>query len=123
VPPEPGDPKESTRSETTMADGGDAPISDAVVGRDDELAIISQALDSAADSRGQVVVLAGEAGIGKTFLLSHTLKSAEKRGFRVINATCRVCPALLRFGRGKLHWGKTQRSRMCLIRSSGCNLK
>jgi predicted ATPase len=92
VPPEPGDPKESTRSETTMADGGDAPISDAVVGRDDELTIISQALDSAADSRGQVVVLAGEAGIGKTFLLSHTLKSAEKRGFRVINATCSSLP-------------------------------
>jgi hypothetical protein len=59
-----------------------------VVGRQDELEVLGEALKNTAESRGQVVVLAGEAGIGKTFLLSHTKHSAEQLGFRVASATC-----------------------------------
>lgn len=92
MPPGPGDSKDSIRSETAVADGSSAPRRDSVIGRKDELEALADALDLATAGQGQVVVLAGQAGIGKTFLLSHTLKSAEERGFRVVTATCSSLP-------------------------------
>jgi DNA-binding SARP family transcriptional activator len=54
-----------------------------VVGRETERARIAAALDRAADGRTQWVLLEGEPGIGKTFMLEHLCDDAALRGFMV----------------------------------------
>jgi AAA ATPase domain len=58
------------------------------VGRDRELAQIGAALDGAAGGRGQLVLLAGEPGIGKTSLADHATAAAGARGFTVLWGRC-----------------------------------
>src|SRR5437870_4504013 len=55
-----------------------------LIGRDDELEDLTRALDDAADSRGSVVFVAGEAGIGKTRLVQETIAVARQRRVRVL---------------------------------------
>lgn len=55
-----------------------------VVGRDDELRVLDQALADAAACRGRAVFLVGEPGIGKTRLARVTAGSAFDRGMRVL---------------------------------------
>lgn len=62
----------------------------AVTGRERELAICSGFLDAASE-RFAVLVLAGEAGVGKTTVWRETTRIAESRGFRVL--TCRPAQA------------------------------
>ena len=52
-------------------------------GRVRELDVLSGALDTLATGRPAVVLLEGEAGIGKTRLLTETLADARSRGFSV----------------------------------------
>ncbi len=52
-------------------------------GRDRELAVVLDALVAAIDGRLQVVSVEGEAGIGKTTLVSTALRRAEELGARV----------------------------------------
>lgn len=54
----------------------------AVVGRDDELARLEAALDDAAAGRGEVVLVVGEPGIGKTRLAQELLARARSRGWQ-----------------------------------------
>jgi hypothetical protein len=54
-----------------------------LVGRTDEMAILSSLLQQAPE-RGGAAVLRGEAGVGKTALLRHAITSAD--GFSVVRA-------------------------------------
>ena len=54
-----------------------------LVGRDDLLALAERRIEEAAGGRGHLLLLAGEAGIGKTRLLSAVLRKAGAAGFRV----------------------------------------
>src|SRR5687767_2289551 len=54
-----------------------------LIGRDTELAMLSQALANTAASRGCTVILAGEGGIGKTRLAKATADEAERRKCQV----------------------------------------
>jgi AAA ATPase domain len=53
------------------------------VGRDDVLARLHRAVDEALAGAGQVVLLTGEAGIGKTTMLAEAARYAADRGARV----------------------------------------
>jgi DNA-binding CsgD family transcriptional regulator len=55
-----------------------------LVGRDDLLVLADQRLDDAIAGRGQLLLLAGEAGIGKTRLLAAIRRKAEARGFSAV---------------------------------------
>ena len=53
------------------------------VGRDDVLAELRRVVDEAAAGRGRLLLVAGEAGIGKTTMLTAAAGYAESRGARV----------------------------------------
>ncbi|MFN2588692.1 MAG: BREX system ATP-binding domain-containing protein [Actinomycetota bacterium] len=54
-----------------------------VVGRDEELHTMQRALSDAHDGRGQMILLVGDAGAGKTELARRISTEAEQRGFLV----------------------------------------
>src|SRR5215510_4788885 len=58
------------------------------VGRERELAQIGAALDGAGAGRGQLVLLAGEPGIGKTSVADRASAAATERGFTVLWGRC-----------------------------------
>jgi DNA-binding CsgD family transcriptional regulator len=57
-----------------------------LVGRADELARVERLLDAARDGRSEALLLAGEAGIGKTALLRHGVEQARAAGLLVLAA-------------------------------------
>ncbi len=59
-----------------------------LVGRERELTQIVAAVDGAAAGRGQLVLLAGEPGIGKTSLADRATALAGERGFTVLWGRC-----------------------------------
>ena len=59
-----------------------------LVGRADELQRLETALAAAAESRGSMVLIAGEAGIGKTRLASELAERARKSGATVLSGRC-----------------------------------
>ncbi|MGY1747378.1 ATP-binding protein [Blastococcus sp. SYSU D00695] len=59
-----------------------------LVGRDAELARLLEAVDRAAAGRGSAVLLAGDAGVGKTRLLDELCARATARGLRVLAGHC-----------------------------------
>ena len=58
------------------------------IGRQPELASLTTTLDSALSGRGQVVMLAGEPGIGKTRLANELTTLAAARGAAVLWGRC-----------------------------------
>src|SRR5215218_7695994 len=60
----------------------------AFVGRDRELADLVAGLDDAIGGRVRLVLIAGEPGIGKTWLAEHLAEHAAKRGARVLWVRC-----------------------------------
>ena len=68
----------SRRGRRPRPAGGDA----APAGRDDVLGRLRRAVDGAVAGRGLIVLLTGEAGIGKTTLLREATRYAEGRGAR-----------------------------------------
>jgi len=56
-----------------------------LVGRDDLLELADRRLEEVTAGRGQFLLLAGEAGIGKTRLLAAIRRKAEIRGFSAVN--------------------------------------
>ncbi len=58
-------------------------LSPLLVGRDELLQLVDRRIAEAAAGRGELLMLAGEAGIGKTRLLAATLRKARAAGFRV----------------------------------------
>ncbi len=61
---------------------------EAFVGREQETALLKSRLDSAMQGAGQLVILEGESGIGKTRLAYAALRSAIDAGATVISVTC-----------------------------------
>ncbi len=59
-----------------------------LVGRDGELARLVEAVDRADGGRPQLVVVSGEAGIGKTRLLSELVAKARAAGSRILAGGC-----------------------------------
>ncbi|WP_098958626.1 helix-turn-helix transcriptional regulator [Pseudonocardia sp. N23] len=59
-----------------------------LVGRRDELRALSAALDAAAAGTAGAVLLAGEAGVGKTRLVAETVGRAHAAGFAVLTGRC-----------------------------------
>ena len=60
----------------------------AVVGRDREQAMLREALVAALAGRGSLVLIGGEAGLGKTTLAEATLAEAGARGALVLVGRC-----------------------------------
>jgi tetratricopeptide (TPR) repeat protein len=60
-----------------------------LIGREQAFASIAQALDDALAGHGQLLLIAGDAGIGKTALAGELLRTAPARGARVVWASCR----------------------------------
>ncbi len=58
-------------------------LSPILVGRDDLLELAERRLAEAAGGRGQLLLLAGEAGIGKTRMLAAILRKADGEGFLI----------------------------------------
>lgn len=58
------------------------------VGRDREMALLREALDSAISGRGAVVLISGEPGIGKTTLAELICLEAGERGALVLTGRC-----------------------------------
>src|SRR4051794_8981194 len=58
------------------------------VGRDRELALLAARLDDAVAGRGSLVLLAGEAGIGKSRLCAELATRAGARGARMLTGRC-----------------------------------
>ncbi|MBA3338226.1 MAG: ATP-binding protein, partial [Geodermatophilaceae bacterium] len=69
-------------------------------GRDDLLALGARRLQHARDGQGQLLFLAGEAGIGKTRLLEALARLAEREGAHVVTAA--VFPGDLELSGGLL---------------------
>ena len=61
-----------------------------LVGRQHELGALDDALLDAARGDGRLVVLAGDAGIGKSRLATETQRRATRLGFRVLRGGCAV---------------------------------
>jgi hypothetical protein len=57
-------------------------------GRSPELAQLMAALTQAAGGQAGVLLLAGEAGVGKTHLCERVTREAQAQGFRVLRARC-----------------------------------
>ena len=60
----------------------------AFVGRDREMAELVAGLEDAAGGRGRLFLIAGEPGIGKTWLAEHVAEHATSRGTRVVWGRC-----------------------------------
>ena len=72
-----------------MIDGVARRVSSPVlVGRDAEAALLGAALERAAAGRPAIVVVAGEAGVGKTRLVSEVAGEAGRRGAVVLSGGC-----------------------------------
>ena len=59
-----------------------------LIGRDTELSKLKHSLQNALEGRGSTIFIAGEAGIGKTRLVSELISDAEKKGAQVIRGWC-----------------------------------
>jgi len=68
------------------------------VGRQLERALLREALDQAVSGRGQVVVVEGEAGIGKTRLVTELAADAAGQGARIIFGRAYESDQVLPFG-------------------------
>src|SRR5215471_5682315 len=67
-----------------------------LVGRSDELAALQACVEAAAHGHGGVVLLSGEAGIGKSRLVAELKGSASAQAFELLGGQCfptdRSCP-------------------------------
>src|SRR5262249_12350564 len=69
-----------------------------LIGRASELARLLSALDRAAKGSGELALVRGEAGIGKSRLLAELASEAERRGARVLLGRAHEAEQALPFG-------------------------
>src|SRR5262249_28638666 len=58
------------------------------VGRDQEMATVQGWLDEAEAGEPRIILLRGDAGIGKSTLLAHLMAGARRRGWLVLSGSC-----------------------------------
>jgi DNA-binding NarL/FixJ family response regulator/tetratricopeptide (TPR) repeat protein len=63
-------------------------VSPIVVGRERELAVVDAALDGALSGRAGHLLIAGEAGVGKSRLVEEAVRAATERGMEVLRGSC-----------------------------------
>ncbi len=68
--------------------GAEAPPLTPLVERDAERATLRRAVDEALAGRGRLVLVAGEAGVGKSRLVAEVAHEAEARGMRLLVGHC-----------------------------------
>lgn len=66
----------------------DAETGDLFVGRTREVALVTAKIEKALAGQGALLLLEGEAGVGKTHLAHHLLQWAAAQGVTVISTTC-----------------------------------
>src|SRR4051794_953189 len=71
-----------------MRSMGSAHVSPVFVGRDPELAALIAALDAAVAGEPVVVLVGGEAGVGKTRIVEEAAEGARAAGARVLTGAC-----------------------------------
>ena len=71
---------EESRTGNQQLRAGGSPAGRVFVGRQQEMAQLSAALDDAMSGRGRIVMLAGEPGIGKTRTAQELAILAEAKG-------------------------------------------
>jgi len=59
-----------------------------LIGRDPQVAALTHLLDQARAGQGQIVLISGEAGIGKSRLVNETSAQAMQQGFRIWKGDC-----------------------------------
>ena len=74
--------------EDARVDATGAPVSPVVVGRERERAELAALLAAARASETGLVLLSGEAGVGKTRLVDETVRLAAASGMRVLSGHC-----------------------------------
>src|SRR5690348_9261819 len=68
--------------------GGEPQVATSVVGRAAELATMRRALVDTAAGAATVVLLGGDAGVGKTVFARSSVELAETLGFQVLSGAC-----------------------------------
>src|SRR5690242_21833247 len=63
-------------------------VSPVVVGRQEEMTLLTEMLSQAADSVPAVALIGGEAGVGKTRLVSELAAQASQAGFLAVAGQC-----------------------------------
>jgi DNA-binding NtrC family response regulator/predicted ATPase len=79
------------------AESGERSDRPRLVGRREELALLENRMQTTARGRGQVVDIAGEAGIGKSRLLLELAESAKMHGVTAVEGHCLPVPANIPF--------------------------
>lgn len=69
-----------------------------LIGRESELGVIAEVLAELREARGGVLLVTGEAGIGKSRLLGATRERADAAGARILHARC------IAYGAGVPYW-------------------
>ncbi len=59
-----------------------------MIGRSEELGLLQTLLEKVINGKGSTVFIAGEAGLGKTRLVTELIKEAEKQGVEIIRGWC-----------------------------------
>src|SRR4051794_20918872 len=65
-----------------------SPASPALIGRDHPAAVLRAEIGRALDSHGGLVLVTGEAGIGKTALVGEGAEEARRQGALVLSGSC-----------------------------------
>lgn len=76
-----------------------------MVGRERELALISQKLELAAAGRGQVIGIVADAGLGKSRLTAEAIRTARRKGFNGFGGACQSDGVLTPYLAWKSVWG------------------
>ncbi|MEV4613064.1 AAA family ATPase [Kitasatospora sp. NPDC049258] len=69
-----------------------------MLSRSEELALCRKALERTSEGTGQVLAIAGDPGIGKTWLLAETARAARGQGLRVIGSRANAAARSVQFG-------------------------
>jgi DNA-binding CsgD family transcriptional regulator/Flp pilus assembly protein TadD len=59
-----------------------------LIGRDPQVAVLARFLEQARSGQGQIALISGEAGIGKSRLVAETRKLADQQGFTILQGNC-----------------------------------
>lgn len=72
-----------------MGTPADSPVACPVlIGRADQFNVLRRLLEQACSGRGTAILITGEAGIGKSRLVTEATALAAKQGFQVLRGTC-----------------------------------